>query len=74
LLPNLQDEDGEELQISQGVNMVGAMKRITLLGQREMGTKGGVDVNMTITSSLTFSLLANGRILFGALYLVRPWP
>jgi hypothetical protein len=74
LLLNLQDEDGEELQISQGVNMVGAMKRITLLGQREMGTKGGVDVNMTIMSNFAFALLANGRIPFGALYLVRPWP
>lgn len=38
------------------------MTGIMLLGQREMGSKGGVDVNMTATTSFAPALLVNGRI------------
>lgn len=65
------EDGGEEELISQGVD---AMKEIMLLGQRVMGTKGGVDVSMTVATSLALALLVNGRIPFGALYLVRFWP
>lgn len=68
----MQGEGGEEQLISQGVNMVGATTGITLHGQREMVTKGGAGTNTTATTSLTFALLVNGRIPFGALDLVRP--